>query len=298
MRLTNRHTALGALSALAIVTAELAAHADDKTDCINAAQNAQSLRVEKKLSQAHEGFLVCSREVCPAVVRTDCVKWLTEVENATSTVVIRARDAGGHDLVDVRVLVDGKEVAAKLTGSAIAIDPGQHKFRYEAAGLAPIEDTVLVAEGEKGRLLRVDLGGAAGTTTGDSKPSSTGSSSTPDSAPHGKSPVPWIIGGVGLASLVAFGVTEIFLQGEVSSLKDGCGAQPSPHCTDADLSTAKTERTVAEITFGVGLVAVAVAVPWIIVQSVTSKKAEAPPAAFFDFRPTHGGGVGVLGGRF
>ena len=270
-----------------------AAVADDKTDCINAAQSGQSLRVDKKLTEARDAFLVCSREVCPGMVRNDCAKWLGEVDNATSTVVIRARDTSGHDVVEVRVLVDGKEVAAKLSGSAIAVDPGQHKFRYETAGSAAVEDTVLIAEGEKGRLLRVDIGAA--TPTPDN-----GASSTPGADSHGgKSPVPWIIAGVGLASLVAFGITEILLQGEVSSLKDGCGAQPNPHCSDSDLSTAKTERTIAEITFGVGLVGLAVGVPWIIVQSLSGKKADAPAqGAFVDFRGTRGGGVGVFGTTF
>lgn len=280
-----------------------AAHADDKADCINAAQNGQSSRVDKKLTEARDAFLVCSREVCPAMVRNDCVKWLGEVDAATATVVIRARDASGHDVVEVRVLVDGKEVAAKLAGTSIAVDPGQHKFRYEAAGVAPVEDMVLIAEGEKGRLLRVDLGGATATPVADSVATATSTPNTTtsdaDTSHGGKSPVPWIIAGVGLAGLVAFGITEILLQGEVSSLKNGCGAQPNPHCSDSDLSTAKTERTLAEITFGVGLVGLAVGVPWIIVQTLSHKKADAPAqGAFVDFRATHGGGVGVFGSTF
>lgn len=299
--MTSRRALAASTIALTVAFASVA-HADDKVECINAAQTGQSLRVDKKLTDARNEFLVCSRELCPAMVRNDCVKWLGEVDAATATVVVRARDASGHDVVDVRVLVDGKEVAAQLAGTSIPVDPGKHKFRYEAAGVAPIEDTVLIAEGEKGRLLRVDLGGQTAAPIADSTATGTQTAApsgvaADTSQQGGKSPVPWIIAGVGLASLVAFGVTEILLQGEVSSLKSGCGSQRN--CSDGDLSAAKTERTIAEITFGVGLVGIAVGVPWIIVQSLSHKKADsAAPSAFVDFRATRGGGVGVFGATF
>lgn len=293
--------ALAVPAALAIALAPIgSARADEKEDCINAAEASQKLRKESKLSEAREKVLACSREVCPAVVRSDCVKWLSEIDASLPTVVFRVRDEAGHDVIDVKISVDGKEVLSKLTGSAIPIDPGQHKLRYESAGHLAAEDTVLIAENEKGRVLKMDLHDASAATpsTGSGGGATTTTAATGDgqkTAPSGGAgPGPWVLGGVGVASLAAFAVLEAIAQGEYGDLKNGCGATRS--CTDSQTSPTQTKFIVAGITMGVGIAALAVAVPWLILGG---KSKGDPKAAWLTVAPTlAGGAVGVLGGRF
>jgi hypothetical protein len=262
---------LGA-SLASVVLSSVVALAADRDDCFNAAEATQKLKGEKKLSAAREQVLVCSRDVCPGVVRADCAKWLTEIDAAMPTVVIRARDESGHDLIEVRVLVDGVEVKPKLDGIAIPLDPGQHKLRYEPAGKPAVEDTILAVENEKGRVLRVDLRGGG-------QPATPPPIATPPrpTTRAGASPAPWIIGGAGVASLVVFGVLEIVAQGEYSDLKNGCGATRS--CTDSQVSGTQTKFVAAGITMGLGIAALAVAIPWLIVGA--TKKSEAKVAAAY-----------------
>src|SRR5580700_677011 len=137
------------LLGLTVALLPAAASADDKDDCFNAAENAQKLKTDKKPSQARPALITCSRDVCPQQVRADCVKWLGEVDRDMSTVVVRARDANGHDVIDVKVFVDGELLLSKLQGTAVTVDPGPHKVRYEFPSGKTVEEDVLIAEGEK-----------------------------------------------------------------------------------------------------------------------------------------------------
>ena len=66
--------------------------------------------------------------------------------------------------------IDGKAVAQELTGTAMPLDPGEHKVVLEAAGLPRTEKTLVLHEGEKARREVVTFaagqpGGSAGAET-------------------------------------------------------------------------------------------------------------------------------------
>jgi hypothetical protein len=77
------------------------------------------------------------------------------------TVVLAVRNARGDDLTAVRVMMDRSPLTTGLGGNAIAVDPGPHTFTFEAEGYAPLDEDVLVREGEKERSLSVVLQGPA-----------------------------------------------------------------------------------------------------------------------------------------
>src|SRR4051794_31741432 len=81
--------------------------ADSAEVCIAAYEKSQILRKQQKLLEAQDQLLVCNRPECPELARTDCSQWMREVQENTPSVVVNASDAQGHDLVEVRVLVDG-----------------------------------------------------------------------------------------------------------------------------------------------------------------------------------------------
>jgi hypothetical protein len=268
----------GALSlALALVFVPALAHADEKAACFDASEKAQKLKNEKKLTDARAQFIICAREICPSVVRVECARALAEVESSTSTVVIRARDAGGKDIIDVKVYVDGNLLLPRLQGTAVTVDPGAHKFRYEFPNGKTVEEDVLIAEGEKDRVLRieakgegaavVDNGGHGGETP---KETTTGG---------GPGPVPWIIGGVGLAALGVFVGLQIDAQGTYSNLKDTCGVTGT--CDKGKVDALGTEFGVSGVFLGVGAVALVASVTWLVVSAVSGHKSAEKAAMVF-----------------
>jgi hypothetical protein len=275
------------LLGFALASVPCAAFADDTGACIESAEKAQKLRHDKKLAEARPELLTCSRDVCPQQIRNDCTHWLTEVDNAMSTVVVHARDADGHDIIDVKVFVDGQLLLGKLSGTSVPVDPGPHKFRYELPNGKSVEDDVLIAEGEKDRVLRVKVPSATVTAAG---PEGSGPATPehPAAKGGGPGPVPWIIGAVGLASLVGFGIIEIPIQSQYSDLVNGCGKTQS--CTPDQTNAVTSLYAPAAVLLGVGIVGVAVSATWLIVSAVTGHKATTT-TGMLTVTPLPGGGA-------
>ena len=71
-----RSTGAG-LVLLALSSAGLPARAGEQTEkqvCAHAYVRGQRLRNSHKLVEANKQFLVCARDICPAVLRKDCVQ--------------------------------------------------------------------------------------------------------------------------------------------------------------------------------------------------------------------------------
>jgi hypothetical protein len=173
---TLRALLLRTLSVLAGVTAGPSAlgadtKADSKNECISAADAGQSLRDDGHYRAAHAAFLRCARDACPAIIARSCSDWLRRLEDATPTVVLSARDERGNPLSTVPVTLDGALLVDALDGRGVAVDPGEHVFRFEQAARAPAEVRVTLRAGEKN--VRVDVtlaavaapGGATSTPT-------------------------------------------------------------------------------------------------------------------------------------
>jgi hypothetical protein len=94
------------------------------------------------------------------MVRDDCSRRLDELEKVQPTIVFDAKDASGHDVVAVKVTVDGKLVTERLVGTALAVDPGEHTFTFTLPGGAPVTQTFVIKEGVKDRHEGIVLAGA------------------------------------------------------------------------------------------------------------------------------------------
>lgn len=279
------------LLGLAFALVPCFAYADETGACIESAEKAQKLRRDKKLTEARPELLTCSRDVCPQQIRNDCTRWLSDIDTAMSTVVVRARDSEGHDLIDVKVYVDGQLLLPKLQGTSVPVDPGQHKFRYELPNGKSVEDDVLIAEGEKDRVLRVNIptetagggGGGGGATT---------------SSGGGPGPVPWIIGGIGVAALGVFVGLQVDAQSTYSSMKNGCGATVPPSCPADKVNGLGTEFGVSGVFLAVGAAAVVASATWLIVAAVTGHKSTTTTGGL-TITPLPGGGAAAgFGGSF
>ncbi len=115
-----------------------------KAECIQANTASQDARRDLKFSAAREQLARCIDPSCPGIVRDDCTRRLDELERAQPTIVFDAKDASGHDVAAVKVTIDGKPLAEKLVGSALAVDPGEHTSTFTASGGAPVTQTLIV----------------------------------------------------------------------------------------------------------------------------------------------------------
>jgi hypothetical protein len=281
--------AVGIAGAMVVSLAETTAHADDREQCANAAEQAQSLRDEGKYRRAREQMLVCAREVCPGPIKSDCGKWLDQVERDAPTVVFGAKD-GGKDIIEVKVSIDGVVVTEKLDGKPQLVDAGEHTFKFEHGGVVK-EEKVLIQAGQKGRSVTVAFGAA--TTT------------PPPALPQEEASIvpALVVGGIGVIALGSFALFGIQGKNEVDDLQ-----KCKPRCAESDVDKARTKLIIADISLGVGIVALAVSAYMIItrpkvsdhVDVKTSRRAHEvdKPTFHFDLGATTGGGAAALGGTF
>lgn len=264
--------------------------ADDKAACTAAADKAQELRDAKKLRSAREQALQCARAECPAVIRADCATWLTEIEREMPSVVFRAHD-NGQDLLNVRVFVDGQKAVDSLDGKAVPIDPGPHTFRFEADGKTPVEQQVLVGQGEKSRGVVAEWGTRPGALTAAPAGETTSSRPVPATV--------WIAGGVGVAGLAVFGIFDALAWSKFDDLKNTCDKTPAG-CSDDDKAPVKTNVTIAAVGLGVGAVGLVTAGVLYFTRPTVEERVGAKRSTLPDLavQPLPGGGYAGLSGRF
>lgn len=236
----------------------------DVPACLQAAERAQPLRAAGELRNARAQLIACSASSCPRAVRVDCTRWLTEVESALPSVVIQARDANGADLARVTVSVDGVVQQSTHDGLAISVDPGPRVFRLEAPGREATQQTLIVREGEKNRVVAVVL----------RRP---GEPLRPAPAPapvakveQERGGVPagaWILGGAGL--LAIGGGVALWLSGrnDRDDLRGQCASAPS--CAQGDIDAAKTKLVVGDVLAGAGVLAIGAGV-WLALRPSSS----------------------------
>ena len=279
------------------------ARADDREQCASAADQAQQLRDEGKYRRAREQLIVCARDVCPAPIKRDCLEWLSQVENTAPTVVFGARD-GTKDLSDVKVYVDGAAVTERLDGKPVQMDLGKHTVKFEYQGQTK-EEEVIIGAGQKNRNVTVTFSGSATAPTGPTGPSG----AAPPAEGGGGSLVPAIIvGGVGVLAIGSFAIFGLGGKSDVSDLEKTC----KPHCAQSDVDAAKTKLLIADISLGVGIVALGVATYLVITRPkiepdiktghATNAPRPLPKRGFtnvsVDFGALNGGAMGSLGARF
>ena len=194
--------------------------------------------------------------MCPAPIKRDCLEWLSQVESTAPTVVFSAKD-GTKDLSDVKVSVDGAAVTDRLDGKPVQMDLGKHTVKFEYQGQTKEED-VIIGAGQKNRNVTVTFGGAAAPPAA--------RRARPPPLPRGGgggSLVPAIvIGGVGVLALGSFAFFGLGGKSDVSDLEKNC----KPHCAQSDVDAAKTKLLIADISLGVGIVALGVATYLVITR--------------------------------
>jgi hypothetical protein len=283
-----------AVVSLAVVAPD--AKASEREACFSAAEGAQKVRAQGHLLDAREKLRVCAHPTCPAAVRDDCTTWLAEVEAELPSIVVQARDAAGNDVADVRVLVDGAKVADRLDGLPVAVDPGAHTLRLERAGSPAVERSIVVAAGQKARVVEAQWGAPSVSSGSEPQPA-------PEPAPSGPQKPSWIArlptsalvaGGIGATALVGTVVLWAWGRADYGSLRSSC----SPACSPSAVDGVRTKLVAGDVFLGVGVVSLGVAT-WL---ALTHGGASAPATQAANARVVvgarPGGGTLGLAGRF
>jgi hypothetical protein len=256
------------------------ARADGTDACLAAYEKSQQLKQEGKLAASREQLVQCVQPTCPTLVKKDCSQWLAELDASTPTIIVNARDGEGKDVLNVRVLVDGAVLLDKLDGKPHAIDPGVHQFRYEREGAEPIEESIVIQEHEKNRVITAKIAPSA-------QPGVAAPASSVVVTP--RSPVAGItLLGVGVAGAAIFGVLAASGQHDVNEMHNTC----APSCEQSRVDSAKTKILVANVSLGVGLVAAGVGTFMLLQPSKGGTGLQ------LGVRPVAGGGMSNVGYRF
>ena len=247
--------ALSATIALVLSPARVA-FAVDKAACVEAHADAQALRRDGKLRAAQEKLLACAAEGCPALVRSDCGRWIEEVRAQQPTVIFAAKDAMGADLADVRVRIDGAPAVEALDGKEIAIDPGSHAVAFEKIDDGRVVETsIVVKESEKARVVSVAFPGEVATAP-----------------PPKRGPLPWIFAGVGVVALGSFAYFGLRGRSQLDDLESTC----APRCDPSDRDAVHTKLLIADVSLGVAVVSFGVAT-WLFLRKPASEGVSVAP---------------------
>jgi hypothetical protein len=226
----HRH-ALALVFASALVAHSSPARADmSKEQCLEAHSRGQDAKEQNKLSLARKLFLTCAQSSCPTLVQGDCARFADELSRLQPSIVFAARDGSGADLPDTTVYVDGELIITHLDGAPHDIDPGSHSVKFQNDGKEKLV-TVVVGDGEKGRIVAATFGSPAAPAamlTADSKSEPEPAALRAPKTTHASGSRLLLWGGTGLAVVsAAFGTLGYLeLPSNCSLSTHQCAAPP------------------------------------------------------------------------
>jgi hypothetical protein len=208
----------------------------------------------------------------------------------------------------VTVTVDDDKVPSVLFDSNRPTDPGTHQVKATAAGFTDAVQTVQLTPGGTGTVT-LTLTPAAGAAPAPAPaPTPAGAPPPAPAQPAAQSPahggsktlpiVLLAVGGAGIVVGSGFGVLAL---GTKSSLDGACSNKVCPSSQQSNINSLGTQATISTIGFGVGVVAAALGVYFLVTSGSSSDSAPpatAAPAAALELHPWVGLGSAGFGGTF
>ncbi|TKD00323.1 hypothetical protein [Polyangium fumosum] len=205
------------------------------------------------------------------------------------------------------VVLDGTELAPSTLSAPLYVEPGSHRIVVRAEGRPDRKHELTLAEKERTEFVATPAAPApAGAPSATVVPTATATASGGGPPPPPTSfrrTAGFIVGGVGVAGLVAAGVTGGIIMAKVSSF-DACRAKrdatPPERCEikESDVRTYDALLVPNAIAWGVGLAGVGVGLV-LVLTAPSAKGGEAGKASFVPVPIVLPGGGGMgLSGRF
>jgi serine/threonine-protein kinase len=202
---------LAALAFGLAISSAAVARAEDEPSCLDASDRARELLSNKQLVEARAQLRLCAASTCDDLVRSICDERLAEVNARLPTVIFDAKSPDGRDLINVRLVIDGRLRSEGALGEELTLDPGAHSFLFEAPGEPPVTRNLVLVEREKGRREHIVLGRALPVT----EPHLARPASDPAASPWRVAGWTTIAtGALGLGAGTAFGVEAVMKNGD------------------------------------------------------------------------------------
>ena len=166
------------------------------------------------------------------------------------------------------IQLDGVALGASSVGVPVPLDPGPHSVNAKAPGALPFSRTVTIAENEQ-KSVEVVL-----TLEPEPELQPGNTANRGESEKSNRRLVPYLIGGVGIASLIGSGVLFGLRQSTLSDLEQQCGPNRNmcPNSAAGQVSNLGVYNVTAQIALGVGVVGIGTAATILLLQ----KKRPAP----------------------
>jgi hypothetical protein len=305
----------------------------DKRACAAAYKSAQERQQANHLREARDLYLACKKAACSKAIRQQCTASYIAVAEDIPTVVPLVTDDQGTPRVDVQVTMDGEFLATRLDGQAYPVDPGIHELSFSTLdGGVFATQKLVVAQGQRNRTVSAtfsdrrgkkalaastipvppadraaleprapaEKGEAEGSkpsvvaaAEGDQAPQESASATPPSASSGGPGPLPYVIGGAGLA---AIGAGALFIAwGNKDNDKLG---QCAPFCSQASVDRVSTLYTTANISIGVGAAALGVATYLFLTSGSNNERPPSRVPYAFDLQPTPSGAFATVSGAF
>lgn len=219
---------------------ELADQGPSVESCIAHHKEGQVLRRQGQLLAAAKQLQSCLHPGCSSLLRQACGLLLEEVEAETPSIVLAAQSEG-KDLAHVSVYEANALMTQKLTGQAIALDPGLHRLRFEAEGRVPTTHAIVLRVGEKNRPLRIALSPAASTQGGPAGPPLP-SPSREVSSPSLSVVWDYVPFAVGVTAALSGAAVALSASSDFEAAKASC----APLCSDESQSGIRTKSWIAD----------------------------------------------------
>jgi hypothetical protein len=241
---------------LSMATVGSPARADpSKQQCVDDNVAGQELRRNGRFADATEHLQRCAALSCPAIVRDNCARRLTELQRAQPSLLFVVTDRSGADIIDVRIYLDGTLLTDRLDGAPIQVDPGAHVFTFEAANRPPVAESLLVREGEMARKERVVVG-APPISVAHNAPTFEATQVTPTPGPSAQQVVGLSFVGAGAMGMVIGTVFGLKAHSQWTDAKDIClgniGACGDAPDAERHVSSARDAGYVSTVAFIAG----------------------------------------------
>jgi hypothetical protein len=212
-------------------------------------------------------------------------------------VIVRGKNAGS-----IKVELDGVVLGDPQVGKEITVDPGPHVVAGIVAPGKRFKSEVSVAEGGSARVVLDVPEAMLEPTAVEPEPTimPTPSAPGPDTAPAREKQAssrvaPWIVGGLGVAALVASGVFYALRSDAQKELDAGCLGRTCPDTLRDTQSRGETYAALSGVMLGVGIAGVG-ASAIMLLGGGSQPESPGSPAAAVGMAPRR---VSVsLGGRF
>jgi hypothetical protein len=294
--------------------------AADSPSCAGSYVDAQGKEAAGRLLEARGLYLQCARQVCGAFLLSECTIRHARLDVDIPSVVPVATEASGAPRADVEVTLDGKPFAEWLDGRSLQVDPGLHEFVFHTDDGATVSEKVMIVQGDRNRRIAVSVPSkesqAASSVTQAAPPTTASthedegdkpdrhvvrtarSSQTPPrkaaSSSHGHA-VSWVLSGVSVLGGGGFVLLSAWGKKDNDLLR-----QCAPSCQQASVDRVKQRYLAADVSLGVGAVALSSA---LLIYALSGSSSEQPArnesAYSLDVHPTTGAGaVASLKGSF